>query len=389
MPVKEFCRSVKSNQLFDILERAFRQATGRTIGRSERDSWVGSLPRITGVLELRELSESVHVGLEVQIPYYSQRVDVALYGYDAAGQPHVLLVELKQWSEVEIDEDSLYVRMRTGLVQVVHPSVQASGYRRHLANFVKAFHNEPAVQVSSCVYAHNYPHRAGLRWVDSVFELSDADPDRVLQSPETFDLQVYDSPAQVLDWVRARNATEPNSARLTAGWCWPWSDPQPDGTLVNDITFADFAFPWELKNGKKGKRGIPEAKHWAVDPAGAEQAGTVYSVQGFEFRHVGVLMGPDLLMRDGQWIANPRANFRNSIRAKPPEVASVYLRRIYRALFTRPLRSARVYSVDPETREFLRSRVTVAAREHKSQDPITSRIWGPDSVRISGRSGPY
>ena len=64
-------------------------------------------------------------------------------------------------------------------------------------------------------------------------------------------------------------------------------------------------------------------------------------------------MGADLVNRGGQWVAGPRANYRKTIRAKSPEVASVYLRRIYRALFTRPLRSVRVYSVDEETREFL------------------------------------
>ena len=161
----------------------------------------------------------------------------------------------------------------------------------------------------------------------------------------------------MLAWVRARNLAEPNSARLTAGWCWPWSDPRPDRSLVNDIVIGDFAFPWELKSGKRGPAGVPEARHWAVDPGGCEQAGTVYSVQGFEFGHVGVLMGPDLVIRDGRWVAFPRANFRNGLRAKPPEVASIFLRRIYRTLFTRPLRSLRVFSVDAETRAFLRARI--------------------------------
>ena len=144
-----------------------------------------------------------------------------------------------------------------------------------------------------------------LRWADALFELSVIDDRRPLRSPETFDLDVMDSPHDMLAWVRRRNAAEPSSARLVAGWCWPWSDPRPDGSLVDDIVIGDFRFPWELKNGKRGKPGIPQAKVWAVDPAGADQAGTVYSVQGFEFRHVGILMGEDLVIRGGRWIANP------------------------------------------------------------------------------------
>jgi hypothetical protein len=196
-----------------------------------------------------------------------------------------------------------------------------------------------------------------LRWADDLLSLSPQDDGRMLNSRDTFDLDVMDSPQELLAWVRSKNAMEPNSARLTAGWCWPWSDPGPDRGLIDDIVIGDFAFPWELKNGKRGKAGIPEAKYWAVDAAGADQAGTVYSVQGFEFRHVGVIIGPDLIIREGRWNADPRANFRSTIRAKPPDVASIYISRIYRALFTRPLRSLRVYSVDTETREFIRSRI--------------------------------
>ncbi len=609
MSVRDFCYAVKTNRIFTDLERAYFAAMGRTAIPAEQASWVGSLPRLSGAIELAELPEGVNIGLEVKIPYYSERIDAVIYGTDQQNRMFVVLIELKQWSDVGLADDGLLnVRMRSGLVSVVHPSLQVDGYRRHLTNFVRAFHNEPKVQVACCVYAHNYPHREGplfdpqhseaiarapvfcavdaehlseflkarvgkgsgvdvlnrvrregfapskllidcaadlirrqdvftmldeqipaqrsivralgeairakrksiilveggpgtgksvialdalghalqksqcaflvsgsaafthgmrrilgsdldslvrftdyfwqhsensvdvmivdeahrirgksvpkvvaarrptisqleelvraskvlvlfmdtnqiiepdesgdpeqvatlatrlgarfsrhslraqfrcdgsdeyLRWVDNIFNLNTIEYSYPLKIPEAFDFDVVDSPHEVLAWVRGKNSKEPNSARLTAGWCWPWSDPRADGTLVDDIVIGDFSFPWELKNGKKSKLGIPEAKYWAVDPAGAEQAGTVYSVQGFEFRHVGILMGADLVNRGGQWVAGPRANYRKTIRAKSPEVASVYLRRIYRALFTRPLRSVRVYSVDEETREFL------------------------------------
>ena len=70
---------------------------------------------------------------------------------------------------------------------------------------------------------------------------------------------------------------------------------------------GDFRFPWESKINKKPPPGIPEAKYWALDPAGVNQAGTVYSVQGFETQHVGVIIGPDLLRREGTWVAVARA----------------------------------------------------------------------------------
>ena len=69
-------------------------------------------------------------------------------------------------------------------------------------------------------------------------------------------------------------------------------------------------------------------------------------------------MGPDLVIRNGTWVATPRANFRRSLRRESPEVASIYFRRIYRTLFTPALVGVRLYSVDEETREFIRSKLS-------------------------------
>lgn len=190
-----------------------------------------------------------------------------------------------------------------------------------------------------------------LEWLDDLFGL--VDPVGLkLVVPTAFDFKLVDSPHELLDEVVSKNASKPNSARLLAGWCWPWSDPRPDG-LAGDIVIGDFRFPWESKSGKRPPPGIPEAKHWAIDPAGVGQAGTVYSVQGFEMGHVGVIIGPDLVVRDGRWVAAPRKNYSNSLRAKPPEVALPYLKRIYRTLLSRPTQSCSVYCVDEETRLYV------------------------------------
>ena len=124
---------------------------------------------------------------------------------------------------------------------------------------------------------------AYLTWLDDVLGLTDTHEGLELVTPTGFDFRLVDSPHELWGEVQTKNLKLPNSARLLAGWCWPWSDPLPD-RLVNDIVIGDFNFPWEAKNGKKPPPGIPEAKYWAIDPAGINQAGTVYSVQGFETR---------------------------------------------------------------------------------------------------------
>lgn len=195
-----------------------------------------------------------------------------------------------------------------------------------------------------------------LDWLDDLLETAGASRGMKLVIPVGFDFDVVSSPHELLAYVRAANEKKANSARLLAGWCWKWSDPLPD-RLVDDIEISDFRFPWESKSGHRPPPGIPEAKYWALDPAGVDQAGTVYSVQGFETDHVGVIMGSDLVVRQGKWVAVPGRNYRSTLRGKSPEVAMPYLKRIYRTLLSRPMRSCRVFSTDYETQAFIASRL--------------------------------
>ncbi|MBK8232078.1 MAG: DUF2075 domain-containing protein [Candidatus Eisenbacteria bacterium] len=201
---------------------------------------------------------------------------------------------------------------------------------------------------------------AYLAWLDDVLELAQDPQGLRLAVPSGFRFRIVDSPDVLVEEVMEHNRARSNSARVLGGWCWEWSDPLPD-RLVDDIVIGDFRFPWESKNNRKPPPGIPEAKHWAIDPAGVRQAGCVYSVQGFETGHVGVIVGPDLVRRRGAWLADPKQNYANKLRGQSPAAALPYIKRIYRTLLSRGMESCTVYCVDEETREFLRSRLLPAA----------------------------
>ena len=51
---------------------------------------------------------------------------------------------------------------------------------------------------------------------------------------EAFDFRIFGSPEE-LEAAIAAKAREGHSARMTAGFCWPWSNPRRDGTLVEDV----------------------------------------------------------------------------------------------------------------------------------------------------------
>ena len=95
-----------------------------------------------------------------------------------------------------------------------------------------------------------------------------------------------------------KKAAEGYTARMTAGFCWKWSNPRPDGTLVEDVVIGEYQRPWNARpEAARLAKGIPKASLWAHLPGGIDQVGCIYTAQGFEFDYVGVIFGKDLLYR--------------------------------------------------------------------------------------------
>ena len=92
--------------------------------------------------------------------------------------------------------------------------------------------------------------------------------------------------------------------------------------------------------------------------------GCVYTAQGFEYDWNGVIIGPDLLWRDGRCVSVRKANkdpdFRDPKRVPDSEFDRL-VRNVYKVLLTRGMVGTVIYSVDPETRYYLRSLIDAAS----------------------------
>jgi len=174
-----------------------------------------------------------------------------------------------------------------------------------------------------------------------------------------FEVEVVDSPYE-LEAYLATKLDAGYSARMAAGYCWPWSDPRADGSLVADVRILDWARPWNLK-GDRAIGGAPAAALWATDPAGFGQVGCVYTAQGFEYDYAGVILGPDLVWRDDGWVAVRAANkdpdFRNRTTVSDADFDRL-VRNVYKVLLTRGMRGVAIYSTDHQTQDHLRRLVT-------------------------------
>ena len=205
-----------------------------------------------------------------------------------------------------------------------------------------------------------------LVWVKRLLGLTPGGPIQWIGDPR-FEVEVVDSPYEMEASLKTRIAEE-YSGRIAAGYCWPWSDPEPDGNLVRDVKIGGWSRPWNLK-GQRSVGGAPAAALWATDPAGFGQVGCVYTAQGFEYDYAGVIIGPDLVWRDDAWVmvrsANKDPDFRNAKKVDDIQ-ADRLIRNVYKVLLTRGMRGVIIHSVDRQTNDRLR-----ALTSNPSTDTIT------------------
>ena len=199
-----------------------------------------------------------------------------------------------------------------------------------------------------------------LNWVDDALGIRET-ANRVLTKDEKMKFEIFGSPQDLHKEIERKNSESPNSARMVAGYCWPWSDPNSDGALEDDVVIGDYRRPWNAKaTAGRLASGIPRSDLWAYDKKGVNQIGCIYTIQGFEFDYVGVIFGRDLKY-DSQsktWIGDPSKSYDNVVK-KDKEQFLRNVKNTYRVLLTRGMKGCYVCFLDDETEEYVRFRVEV------------------------------
>jgi uncharacterized protein len=184
---------------------------------------------------------------------------------------------------------------------------------------------------------------AYLQWLDKTLGITDSE---AMSLDARMQFKIFSNPSDMMAEIRKRNAEKKNCARIVAGFCWPWSKPNPDGSLVNDVQVGDFAMPWEKKD---------TFWKWATDDSGMEQVGTVYTAQGFEFDYIGVIVGNDLTYDSDaqQWKAVPQNSRDTQVKRNNPGLTR-HLQNVYRVLMSRAHRGVYVYFMDRHVEQHFR-----------------------------------
>lgn len=173
-----------------------------------------------------------------------------------------------------------------------------------------------------------------------------------------FDFKIFPSPIDLENAIKEK-VKEGFTARMTAGFCWKWSDPDENGNLANDVVIGNFKRPWNAKpEARKLAPGIPKAVHWAYDPNGIDQIGCIYTTQGFEFDYVGVIFGDDLVydFDDQKWIGVRSKSGDNVVKRSGEKFAEL-VKNVYRVLLSRGMKGCYVYFINKDTEKFIKSRI--------------------------------
>lgn len=189
-----------------------------------------------------------------------------------------------------------------------------------------------------------------LAWLDNTLQINET-ANKTLEDID-YDFKVIDDPQELHDLIKEKNK-EKNKARMLAGYCWKWiSKRKPE---LKDIVINDYEVTWNLDT---------DGQAWMIKPNSVSEVGCIHTSQGLEVDYVGVIIGPDLIVRNGEVITVPeeRASTDKSVHGwkklmKENPVATKarldqIIKNTYRTLMTRGQKGCYIYCTDPETQEY-------------------------------------
>ncbi|MGR2662648.1 DNA/RNA helicase domain-containing protein [Chromobacterium haemolyticum] len=194
-----------------------------------------------------------------------------------------------------------------------------------------------------------------MAWLDNVLDIRETANN--LLNTQSYHFKVFDTPEAMHAAIEKKNGK--NRARVVAGYCWPWNS-KTDTSQMDIVIGSHYQRQWNLASN---------SMVWIIAPDSIDQVGCIHTCQGLEVDYIGVIIGPDLIVRDGQVItdASRRSSMDQTIKGyktrikKDPAgtkaLADRIIKNTYRTLMTRGLKGCYLYCSDPETADYFRSQL--------------------------------
>lgn len=145
----DFCADINGGQIVGEIQKALN----RDFSDSEKKAFKVSLSSVKNALSNVSIPTKAQVGLELNVPLTNKRIDFIIAGEDDQDNKNVVIVELKQWEQVQHTNMSDIVLL--GTKEMVHPSWQAFSYGTTITNFNEYVENHP-INLYTCCFLHDY-----------------------------------------------------------------------------------------------------------------------------------------------------------------------------------------------------------------------------------------
>ena len=184
-----------------------------------------------------------------------------------------------------------------------------------------------------------------------------------------YDIRVFRDASAMREALREKN--DRNKARMIAGYCYPWNS-QKDKSGMDIILPGGFEAQWNFST-----------EAFATDPDSFEQVGCIHSTQGLEFDYVGLIIGKDLIYRDGE-VKTDRTAIADSDHSsgikgcKDAALADRLLRNTYKVLMTRGQKGCYIYCEDEALGAYMKERISAC----QAAKALADRTAAPKPVSV-------
>lgn len=141
----------------DKVRDAVKEKLNFSVGQSEYQSWRNSLGNaMSHVMRSDEIPEDAGIAIEYRLNGRRFRLDFVISGLDSQDKESLVIIELKQWTDIQFSDLDEHIRtaLGGGIRDVTHPSYQVWSYKSHLELYNEYVY-ENGLVVEACAYLHN------------------------------------------------------------------------------------------------------------------------------------------------------------------------------------------------------------------------------------------
>ncbi|WP_169714753.1 DNA/RNA helicase domain-containing protein [Spirochaeta cellobiosiphila] len=146
--------------------------------------------------------------------------------------------------------------------------------------------------------------------------------------------------------------------RIVAGYAWDWIS--KDDPNLYDIEIESTKLRWNATT-----------EDWINTPNSINEIGCIHTVQGYDLNYCGVIIGPELIFRNGKILFVPE-NYKDKYgkhSSQSIEQVQAYIINIYKTLLTRGIKGTFIYACDSKLTSYLSHFISKEGSRQMAAEP--------------------